>query len=209
VETDTQDSEGATLSESAFGHVSLEALEAAAASLVGDIMQRPPVYSALRRDGKRLYDLARAGEIAELDVEERQVTVYALRVSSFDEATGTFTLRVRCSGGTYVRTLIVSIGRAVQSAAHMTGLRRTTHGPFELPPAANDDDDASVGADGLAGLGAAAGLSGEQGAAQPVRPVTEAELGDAERLIEAMAEASAALSAWRSAEVQRVGELKE
>ena len=113
-----------------FEHVTLEQLEAAAAGLTGDILQRPPIYSALRKDGKRLYELARKGEIKPEEVEKRPVTVHRLAVSGLDAATGVFDLEVRCSGGTYVRTLIEDIGREVGSAAHMTALERTRHGPF-------------------------------------------------------------------------------
>ena len=129
-ETDTQDSEGSVIRNAAFDHVALSDLEAAASRLTGQIMQRPPIYSALRKDGKRLHELARAGQITPEEVPERPVTVYQLTVGAFDAAQGTFDLVVKCSGGTYVRSLIMEIGRDVSSAAHMSALERTRHGPF-------------------------------------------------------------------------------
>lgn len=130
-ETDTQDSTGEILgTPCTYGHVTRAGLEEALSPFRGEIMQRPPIYSALRKDGKRMYELARAGLIQENDMEPRPVTIHSIELVSFDE--GSFTLRVRCSGGTYIRALIVDIARAVTSAAHMTALRRTTHGPFDL-----------------------------------------------------------------------------
>jgi tRNA pseudouridine55 synthase len=129
-ETDTQDSEGQITSTATFDHVTLEDLERAAKSLTGDIMQRPPIYSALKRDGKKLCDLAREGKISENDIEPRPVTIHRLDVTNFDKAAGTFDLDVSSSGGTYIRVLISDIGRAVGSAAHMVALERTKHGPF-------------------------------------------------------------------------------
>ena len=70
--------------------------------------------------------------MSEADLEPRRVVVHELRVSAFDAHTGRFQLHVRCGGGTYVRTLIVDLARAVGSAAHMTALARTQHGPFCL-----------------------------------------------------------------------------
>jgi tRNA pseudouridine55 synthase len=72
-ETDTQDATGEVLSTAATAHVTISDLRAAAAGLVGTILQRPPIYSALRKDGKRLHELARAGKLQEEDVEPRQV----------------------------------------------------------------------------------------------------------------------------------------
>ena len=70
-------------------------LSDAALALTGDIQQRPPIFSAIKRDGKRMYDLARQGAVTEEEMEPRQVTVHELRVSSLDQDTGTFGLHVR------------------------------------------------------------------------------------------------------------------
>jgi len=181
-ETDTQDATGNTTREASSEHVTLAQLESAAAGLTGEIMQRPPIYSALRKDGKRLYDLARAGKIQPEEVEKRPITVHQLGVHSFDAASGVFELEVRCSGGTYVRTLIEDIGREVGSAAHMTALERTRHGPF-CNVAESD----------------AARAAGDLTAAPFVPAIVEAELSDPLRLLEAVKEATSALDEMRAA----------
>ncbi|KAL3932019.1 MAG: hypothetical protein SGPRY_000876 [Prymnesium sp.] len=87
-ETDTQDSTGEIIATSGFDRVTIEALRDAATSLTGDIMQRPPIYSALHKDGVRMHELARAGKIEEKDMKERPVTVYELLIDRFDPKTG-------------------------------------------------------------------------------------------------------------------------
>jgi len=185
-ETDTQDSVGSVISTAPYAHVTREALEEAAAQLTGPIMQRPPIYSALRKDGKRLHELARAGEIRPEDVEPRPVTVYEMAVGNFDAEAGVFDLRVSCSGGTYIRSLIVEMGRAIGSAAHMVELRRTRHGPFcsvEEAAAQAADDSASD-------ISPSARL-----ASAGVVPVPESALRDPAKLVEAVDEARHALEA--------------
>ena len=113
----------------------------------GEIMQIPPMYSALKKDGKRLYELARAGEVVER--EPRPVTIYDLRVDSWDAAEPE--LLVRCSKGTYIRTLVEDIAAAAGTLAHVAVLRRLTVSPFaetglitmaELESAAENDEGA-------------------------------------------------------------------
>ena len=89
----------------------------------GEIEQIPPMYSAVKVNGQRLYDLARQG--IEIERKSRKVTVYSLRLTSFDEDTQTGTFQIDCSKGTYVRTLIDDIGRKLGTGALMTSLRRT------------------------------------------------------------------------------------
>ena len=96
----------------------------------GEIMQIPPMYSALKKDGQRLYDLARKG--VEVEREGRKVTVYRLELVSFNIETQTGALAVSCSKGTYVRTLIDDIGRCLGVGAVMTALRRTEACGFTL-----------------------------------------------------------------------------
>ncbi|KAL1500359.1 hypothetical protein AB1Y20_013022 [Prymnesium parvum] len=129
-ETDTQDKTGNVTCTTGFEHVTLEALLDAAKPLTGEIMQRPPIYSALWKDGVRMHELARAGKIEEADVELRPVTVYDLQIQNFDPQQGSVELIASVSGGTYIRTLIVDLARSVKSSAHMTELRRLQHGPF-------------------------------------------------------------------------------
>ena len=107
-----------------------KALEAALGAFRGEISQIPPMYSALKKDGQRLYDLARKG--VEVEREARKVTVYRLELVSFNIETQTGALAVSCSKGTYVRTLIDDIGRCLGVGAVMTALRRTEACGFTL-----------------------------------------------------------------------------
>ena len=95
-------------------------------------MQIPPMVSALKRNGKRLYELAREG--IEVEREARPVTVYGLDMigNLHDDGEGKWKLNIECSGGFYVRSLIEDMARAVDGAAHMTSLIRTKQGPFVL-----------------------------------------------------------------------------
>ena len=101
-------------------------LAAAAATFVGDLQQVPPMVSAVRIGGERLYEAARRGE--EVDRPARPVTVYAFDISSFDASTWRAVVSVRCSSGTYVRTLAADLGEALGCGAHVTALRRTSIG---------------------------------------------------------------------------------
>ena len=98
-------------------------IEALLPRFSGEIEQIPPMYSAVRQNGQRLYDLARKG--VELERQARRVTVYRLELIAFDEMAQSGQLLVRCSKGTYVRTLIDDLGAALGSGAVMTALRRT------------------------------------------------------------------------------------
>ena len=127
VTTDTLDVTGKVLSRSEV-NINEEQLLAVCESFRGRIMQTPPMYSAVSKDGVRLYELARQG--LEVDREEREIEIYSLNVSDFD---GTeFTLEVSCSAGTYIRTLIDDIGRKLGCGAVMTALVRTGANGFSL-----------------------------------------------------------------------------
>ncbi|KAJ8610840.1 hypothetical protein CTAYLR_006456 [Chrysophaeum taylorii] len=128
VETDTLDAEGNATARAPWEHVTRETLESALVEFRGDIVQTPPMFSALRSKGKRLYDLARQG--IEVDREARPVTVYRLELTAFDAPS--FYIDVECGGGTYVRSLIADIGKRVDSVAHMAELERTRQGVFTL-----------------------------------------------------------------------------
>ncbi len=95
-------------------------------AFTGPISQVPPMYSALKRDGQPLYRLARQG--IEVEREARSITIHALELLAVDGAD--LSLRVRCSKGTYVRTLAEDLARALGSCAHLTALRRTAVAPF-------------------------------------------------------------------------------
>lgn len=96
----------------------------------GEISQIPPMFSAVQKNGQRLYDLARQG--IEVERESRNVTVYSLELLGFDEQTQCGKLKVACSKGTYIRTLIDDIGRKLGAGAVMTGLRRTSACGFDI-----------------------------------------------------------------------------
>ncbi|KAG5189435.1 pseudouridine synthase [Tribonema minus] len=129
-ETDTLDSEGQETEAMEWSHVTRDALMQALEQFRGDIMQVPPMYSALRKDGKRLHELARQGKVVERDA--RPVTIYQLEAPAEGVALPSFALNVQCSGGTYIRTLIADIARALGTRGHMTSLVRTKQGPFGL-----------------------------------------------------------------------------
>lgn len=119
VETDTLDIWGAVLRTN-DKKVTLDELLAVADNFRGEIMQLPPMFSALKKDGVRLYELARRGE--EVEREPRRCEIYTLEIG---EADGEFTLYCECSAGTYIRSLISDLGDAVGSGAVMTSLERT------------------------------------------------------------------------------------
>lgn len=120
--TDTLDITGEVLSKCAADveeALLLETIE----KFKGDIMQVPPMYSAVSVNGQKLYDLARRG--IEVEREARPVTIYSITLNKYERATGTGIITVACSKGTYVRTLIDDIGAALGCGAVLTSLRRT------------------------------------------------------------------------------------
>ena len=129
--TDTQDVTGSTLSTAPVS-VTREDVEKILAQFRGDIQQIPPMYSAIKKEGKKLYELARRGQ--EVERQPRPITIYELEL--LDQLSPTdYTLRVKCSKGTYVRTLCHDIGRALGCGACMSSLRRTKAGMFTLQQA--------------------------------------------------------------------------
>ncbi len=130
--TNTQDSTGEVLETHAFA-VSEDALRAVLPRFTGDIGQIPPMYSAVQINGKRLYELARAGREIERPV--RQVHVEAVRLLSYDAEHGTGTVEITCGKGTYVRTILHDIGQTLGCGACMTALTRTAACGFTLAQA--------------------------------------------------------------------------
>lgn len=138
-ETDTLDLEGAVIGESPV-RPARAALDAALAAFTGPIVQVPPAYSALKVDGQRAYDLARAGEAVELAA--RNVTIHALRVLETTgpaDALGSATLEADVSKGTYIRSLARDLALALGTRGHVTMLRRLKAGPFTLDQAISLD----------------------------------------------------------------------
>lgn len=104
----------------------------------GEIEQIPPMYSAVQKNGQRLYDLARQG--IEVERESRRVTVYSIVLTEFDENRQSGTLEISCSKGTYIRTIIDDIGQKLGVGAVMTALRRTSACGFTLDECITLDD---------------------------------------------------------------------
>ncbi|OCN01218.1 tRNA pseudouridine(55) synthase TruB [Clostridium sp. W14A] len=129
IATDTQDTTGKTTAESDRG-ASREAVEAALGAFRGEILQVPPMVSAISVGGKRLYDLARQG--IEVEREPRPVTIRELELLSYDEPSRSGTLRIACSKGTYIRTLCADLGEALHTYGVMSSLRRTRASGFTL-----------------------------------------------------------------------------
>ena len=129
VTTDTQDVWGKTLSENGTA-VPLGDITAAVKAMQGDIMQVPPMYSAVKVNGQRLYDLARKG--IEVERKARPVTIHSISLSDYDENERTGVLDIHCSKGTYIRTIISDIGEKLGCGAIMTSLCRTMAAGFTL-----------------------------------------------------------------------------
>ena len=109
------------------------AIRAALPDFTGDILQVPPMASAIKREGQRLYDLHRKGKSVER--EPRPVTVYGLALTNIDHAEETATFEISCSSGTYVRTLIADLAAHVGSGAYLTALHRTRVGHLHVKDA--------------------------------------------------------------------------
>ena len=120
--TDTLDITGAVTGEYQVNSTK-EDVENILADFRGEIEQIPPMYSAIKKDGVRLYDLARQG--IEIERESRKVTIYKLGLISYCEETAEYEIDCECSSGTYIRTLIADIGESLGCGATMTSLRRT------------------------------------------------------------------------------------
>ncbi|CBJ51439.1 tRNA pseudouridine(55) synthase TruB [Ralstonia solanacearum] len=131
IKTSTADAEGEVLSERSVA-VTPEQLRTAIGRFIGEIDQVPPMHSALKKDGKPLYEYARAGQTVERAA--RRVTIRAIDIlaTDLDAAAPTVTLRVCCSKGTYIRTLGEDLGEVLGCGAHLVALRRTQVGSLTL-----------------------------------------------------------------------------
>ncbi len=127
--TDTQDSTGQVIAQSK-SEVTREQLERVLTQFCGDILQLPPMYSAVQIDGKRLYDLARKG--IEVERESRPITVHSIRMLSFDTQRQEAELEISCSAGTYIRTICHDVGQALGVGGIAKTLRRTEALGFTL-----------------------------------------------------------------------------
>ncbi|XP_062859814.1 probable tRNA pseudouridine synthase 1 [Trichomycterus rosablanca] len=127
--TDTLDATGTVVEEKSYDHITREAFEEKLKQFTGEIMQVPPLYSALKKDGKRLSVLLKQGHEVEAKP-ARPVTVYSISLQEFNPPQ--FTLEVECGGGFYVRSLVNDLGKALSSCAHVHELIRTKQGQFTL-----------------------------------------------------------------------------
>ena len=126
VATDTGDADGAVIARAEGEPPEEERLRSALESFVGEIEQTPPMYSALKRDGKRLYELARSGIVVERA--PRRVRIFSVELDEYEWPRCRF--EVTCSKGTYVRTLVTDLAEALGTLGHVTALRRLAVEPF-------------------------------------------------------------------------------
>jgi tRNA pseudouridine55 synthase len=109
-------------------HITQDLIKETTKQFIGDIQQFPPVFSALKKDGKRLYEFARAGE--DVEINSRAVSIQEFEITKIEGLNIDF--RVVCSKGTYIRSLANDFGKALQSGAHLSALRRTKIGDFQV-----------------------------------------------------------------------------
>ena len=127
-QTDTGDAEGEIIATSPVPHVTQAMLQSVTEQFLGEIMQVPPMYSALKKDGKKLYELAREG--IEVERAARPLTIYELSLTPLSDQQ--LQLTVTCSKGTYVRVLAEDIAKTLGTVGHLTALRRIRTGDFEI-----------------------------------------------------------------------------
>ncbi len=112
-------------------NITLEEIQSATQQFIGEIQQQPPVFSALKKDGKRLYEYARAGE--HVEIPKRTIHISEFEITNIDMPNVDF--RVICSKGTYIRSLAHDFGKALNNGAHLSALRRTKIGDFSVEDA--------------------------------------------------------------------------
>ncbi len=126
--TPSYDLETAVDKHFATEHITESLIHEVSQQFVGDIAQYPPIYSAIKKDGKRLYEHARKGE--EIEIKSRQINIETFEITRINLPEVDF--RVVCSKGTYIRSLAYDFGKALHSGAHLTALRRTKIGDFSV-----------------------------------------------------------------------------
>jgi tRNA pseudouridine55 synthase len=136
ISTDTLDADGRETRRADVTSVTPEAIGVAMSELRGGSLQRPPAYSAVKVGGRKLYDAARAGEHVEATARPVRVDAFELVAVEGER----FRFRVECSSGTYVRVLVADVGERLGCGAHVTSLRRTSIGSFDVAEARPPDD---------------------------------------------------------------------
>jgi tRNA pseudouridine55 synthase len=117
-------------------HITEQLIKDTTSQFIGEIEQVPPIFSALKKDGKRLYEYAREGQ--EVEIKKRQITISEFEITSIEENNVNF--RVVCSKGTYIRSLAYDFGKALNSGGHLTSLRRTKIGDYNVNNAITTED---------------------------------------------------------------------
>lgn len=134
--TESGDLDGNIVSESDYSHVTNEKIQNVCAGFIGEIEQIPPMFSALKVGGRKLYDLARKG--IEIERKARKIMIYSIDVLNFSN--GIIKIRVKCSSGTYIRTLAEDIGKKLETDAVLNNLVREEIGVYSLAEAVNLDE---------------------------------------------------------------------
>ena len=150
IETATYDAEGEIISTQPVPNLSKKDIEEMLKNFIGDIEQYPPAYSAIKKDGKKLYELARAGK--EVVLEPRKVTVYAIQLLEFNSLnlesnssnsesnSSILKIQLHCGSGFYVRSLAHDLGKVMGCGAHLSSLRRTAIGEYSIEDAYSVED---------------------------------------------------------------------
>jgi tRNA pseudouridine55 synthase len=185
--TDSLDAEGTVLERRAWQTVDEASLRGALSALMGETLQVPPMHSALRHEGRRLYELARRGQ--EVERPARPITVHRFELLGWERPRARF--HVDCSKGTYVRSLVRDVGERLGCGATLTALRRTRAGSFTLEQALPLEDLPARAASALVSLGDALRHlpafrldEAQTLAALQGRPLTDPALGDTVRLLD-------------------------
>ncbi len=144
--SETYDAEGPfkqTATSNELQQLSIKAIKKVLPSFIGNIVQRPPAYSAIKIGGQPMYKKARQGKINHSEIPPRQITIHSIDILNFTKATNstppTLQLRVACEKGTYIRSLAHDIGKAVHTGAYLSGLRRTKIGKYSVEDAISLD----------------------------------------------------------------------
>jgi tRNA pseudouridine55 synthase len=119
-----------------ISHITEELIIATTKQFLGEINQKPPVFSAIKKEGKRLYEHARAGE--EVEIEARKTSIYEFEITKINLPEISF--RVQCSKGTYIRSLAFDFGKALNSGAYLSELRRTKIGDYAVVNGINPEE---------------------------------------------------------------------
>ena len=143
--TTTADAEGEVLEQREVGDLKQQDVESVLEQFIGEISQMPPMYSALKHNGERLYNLARKGIVVER--EPRTVHIHSMRLTGFDLPE--FDIEIHCSKGTYIRTLAEDIGEQLGCGAHLSALRRTGVGPYGAQAMVTLDEVEEAAQDGV------------------------------------------------------------